>query len=595
MAIKIDKKAVTLLYKYFLRGESDVRQIPHVPQKTRIIDSMREKKLPRATPESKGVDSYALLRMLARLENDAAVNMHSVAVLADDSIICEASAPGHDTRACALTHSLCKTVTGIAIGMLVDDGKLSLDDRVYRLLGEKGKDVSTKMKKLTVRHLLTMSTGALFNEIGVVTSLDWVADFFSSGLDFDAGKRFAYNSMNSYMLSSIVREISGMTVSEFLRSRLFSVLGVPDFIWESCPLGTEKGGWGLYISMQTMLKLGTLFINGGKYGNTQIVSEEWINLMKTPHMSVGDDAGGYDYGLHMWVGRDNGACLFNGMFGQNVLVFPDRRIVVATTASNSEMFGKSRMLDIISDTFVSEDTYIKRKKQSKVYKMLKKKEDSFCRYTGWIKPLDRERGLRGFILRILRRGASPLPAECREVADDCYEFADNNSSILPIFVSFMQNSFGDGLKKISFSCEGEEFYVTICDGDDVCRLNVGFYTPRKNVIRIRDEIYTAMAWAEFSEDEDRRRLLKIEIAFPELTSVRHIKIYRDTDGLCVKLSELPGDEVVLEYVSSMRVVAPKSDPLISILTPALNREYVSYKIKSRLEPVLCAKVSQKTE
>ena len=98
-----------------------------------------------------------------------------------------------------------------------------------------------------------------------------------------------------------------------------------------------------------------------------------------------------------------------------------------------------------------------------------------------------------------------------------------------------------------------------------------------------------MAWAEFTEDEDRNRLLKIELAFPETTSVRRMKLYSEEDGVRLNLSEVPGYDILGEYISSMKVVAPKSDPLVNILKPRLNSEYLTYKIKSHLEPTLYAK------
>ncbi len=590
MAIKIDKKAVSLIYKYFLRGETDVRQIPYIPQKTRIIDSAAQTRLPRATPEQKGVDSASLVRMLSALERDKRVNIHSVAVLADDSVICEASAEGFDRECCALTHSLCKTVTGIAIGMLADDGLLTLETKLTDALGEKASGASGKMKSLTLYHLLTMSTGTLFNETGAVTSTDWIEDFYDSGLDFEPGKRFAYNSMNSYLLASVVRNVTGMTLSEFLRPRLFDVLGVPDFLWESAPDGTEKGGWGLYVSMETMLKLGTLFINGGMYNGTRIVSEEWINLMKSPQMSVAEETGGYDYGLQMWVGKHNGACLFNGMFGQNILIFPERRIVVTTTASNSEMFQKSRMLDIISDTFTSENTYTTEKMQTKAYKKLLEKQKSFYRGYGWVRPLSRLCGLRALLAKLKGKSTTPLPEICGQIHGQSFVFEPNNSSIMPIFMSFMQNSFGEGLTSITFEVAGNELFITFREGDEVYSVNVGLYGHKRNTLSIRGELYTVMAWAEFTEDEDRIPLLKIELTFPEATSVRRMKLYSDGDGIKLRLSELPGYDMVGEYISSMKVVAPKSDPLVNIIMPRLKGDYLSYKIKSHLEPTLYAKL-----
>lgn len=447
------------------------------------------------------------------------------------------------------------------------------------------------MKNLTVYHLLTMSTGALFNESGMLTSTDWIDDFYAYGIDFDPGKRFAYNSMNSYMLSAIVREVSGKTLSQFLRERLFDIIGVPDFMWETCPHGIEKGGWGLYVSMETMLKLGTLFINGGVYGGKRIVSEKWINLMKTPQMNVAEETGGYDYGLQMWVGKYNGACLFNGMFGQNILIFPSRRIVVATTASNSEMFQKSKMLRIISDTFTSEQTYKTGKKQTKVYRKLQKKQKNFCRGYAWVRPLHRARGLFGLWSLVKRGTLTPLPAVCRRIHGQTLSFEPNNSSILPIVMTVMQNNFGDGLTSVTFETQGEELFITFCEGNESYRINVGLYEHKENILDIRGELYRVMAWAEFTEDEDRNRLLKIELTFPEATSVRRMKLYSEGDGVRLNLSELPGYDILGEYISSIKVVAPKSDPLVNIIKPHLNNEYLNFKVKSRLEPTLYARHS----
>jgi hypothetical protein len=590
MAIKIDKKAVSLLYRYFIKGSSEVRQIPYFPQKTRIIDTSEQKHLPRATPESRGIDSTSLLRMLSQLESDKDVDIHSIAVLSDDAVICEASVPGQNASLCALTHSLCKTVTALAVGMLVDEGRLSLNQRIYKIFSDEVSEFSPRQKKLTVYHLLTMSSGALFNELGVVSSTDWVRDFFGFGVDFEAGSKFAYNSMNSYMLSAIVKKVGGVSMSELLRTRLFDVLGVPDFIWETCPKAIEKGGWGLYVSVETMLKLGTLFINGGVYDGTRVVSEKWINEMKRMHMPIAEETGGYDYGLHMWVGRYNSACLFNGMFGQNILVFPKRRIVVATTASNCEMFQKSRMLDIISDTFTDSHTYIeKTKKQTKVYKKLKIKQKNFGAHHTWTRPQTRLHGVRALIARLQGRSPYPLPHFCRSLDKKIYTFEKNNSSLMPIIMSFMQNSFGEGLESVSFAERRDGFHLLLREGGEGYDIKLGFYSHAKNILRIRGEIYVVAAAAEFSFDEDKNLLLKIELCFPETSSVRRMKLAFDGDRLCMRLSELPGYEMVGAYVAGMKVVAPKSDPLVNILAPSLKGEFVSYKIRSSLEPVICAK------
>ena len=77
-----------------------------------------------------------------------------------------------------------------------------------------------------------------------MTTEDWIKEFFESGVRFDPGTEFAYNSMNTYMLSAVVKERAGMGLMQFLRPRLFVPLGIERVHWETCPRGIEKGGWG---------------------------------------------------------------------------------------------------------------------------------------------------------------------------------------------------------------------------------------------------------------------------------------------------------------------------------------------------------------
>ena len=131
MPIRFDKKALTFLYRFFVKGRTDARQIPYIPAKNRLMKENTETKLPRATPESKGISSKCLLIMLSKLEADKTSTVHCIGVLADGAVICEACAPGYSFGTWTLTHSMCKTVTGLAIGMLVDEGKLSVDTPIY--------------------------------------------------------------------------------------------------------------------------------------------------------------------------------------------------------------------------------------------------------------------------------------------------------------------------------------------------------------------------------------------------------------------------------------------------------------------------------
>ena len=170
------------------------------------------------------------------------------------------------------TFSMCKSVTSLAIGMLIAEDKLHEDDLLVEYFG-KGMSAFDRLrfKNITVKHLLMMSTGVAFNELGSVTVDDWVKGFFTSNIKFDAGSQFEYNSMNTYILACLVNLISGVSLSEYLSTRLWQPLGIKQVYWDKSPKNIEKGGWGLYLSPIDMAKIGQLYLNKGSWNDEQLV------------------------------------------------------------------------------------------------------------------------------------------------------------------------------------------------------------------------------------------------------------------------------------------------------------------------------------
>lgn len=93
---------------------------------------------------------------------------------------------------------------------------------------------------MRVWNLLTMSTGTRFNEFGSMLDPDWVQMFLESVPKFEPGTAFEYDSMNTYMLSAILRRKTGMSLVDYLKPRLFEPLGISRYTWETCPKDTEK-------------------------------------------------------------------------------------------------------------------------------------------------------------------------------------------------------------------------------------------------------------------------------------------------------------------------------------------------------------------
>ena len=349
MELRRQKKTLDLAYDFFVRGKSDVSRIPHTPYKT-TLPAVAENYFPRSTPEAKGVSSAHVAAFLEELEHHPRINLHSLTVLADGAVITEVSAPGYDRAIPHVSHSMCKSVTGIAIGMLIGEGLLTPDTPAYTLFpeGRLPARLSSKTKAITVRHLLTMSTGVSFAELGSVVETDWVRTFFASDVRFDPGTDFAYNSMNTYILSAIVGEVSGLPLDEYLTPRLFSPLHIKSFFWERCPMGTPKGGWGLYLAQEDAAKIGQTLLDGGIFEGKRILDAAFIAEATATQRVTPSEAGEFNYGYQIWSARDESAFLFNGMLGQNVWVSPKNRIVIVSHAGNAEFFQDGGMLSLFS-------------------------------------------------------------------------------------------------------------------------------------------------------------------------------------------------------------------------------------------------------
>jgi len=263
--------------------------------------------------------------------------------------------------------SVSKTWTATAVGIAIDEGLLSLDDKLVSFFPEELPDtVSENLAAVTIRNLLTMNCG---HEKEPVldrrdSTMTWTKAFLAWPVTKTPGTWYCYNSFGTYMLSAIVQKVTGEKVVDYLTPRLFEPLHIEKPEWDESPQGINCGGWGLHIKTEDMAKLGQLFLNGGKWNGKQIVSKEWIQeAMKeqVPCVPSGvrpdqQEALGLTkensdwvqgYGYQMWRCRHNGVRA-DGAFGQYIIILPDLDAVVAMTARVGNMQKEINMVwDII--------------------------------------------------------------------------------------------------------------------------------------------------------------------------------------------------------------------------------------------------------
>ncbi len=294
--------------------------------------------LPRSTPEAQGVAS-AVIRDYVESAHRQVTNMHSFMLVRHGKVIAEGWWKPEAAEKRHVMHSLSKSFTSTAVGLAVAEGKLSIDDPVLRFFPEYAPaEPSDNLKAMRVRDLLTMTCGHVV-EASFTTNEPWARTFLAHPVPFKPGTHFQYNTPGSYMLSAIVQKVTGQTVLDYLKPRLFEPLGIENPEWDSSPQGVTLGGWGLKIRTEDIARFGQLYLQKGKWHGKQLVPQSWVEQATSKQVSNGSDpTRDWDqgYGFQFWRCRHN-AFRGDGKDGQFCVVIPELDAVVAITALTGDM------------------------------------------------------------------------------------------------------------------------------------------------------------------------------------------------------------------------------------------------------------------
>lgn len=300
--------------------------------------------LPRATPQSVGVDPSAVLAFIEGIERKYG-GLHGFVLLRHGQVAAEGWWEPYGPEYPHMLYSLSKSFTSTAVGLAVEEGRLSVDSRVTSFFKDDLPAViSPNLRAMRVRHLLSMSTGHEKDATNPMRSApggDWVRAFLSLPVEREPGSLFVYNSAATYMCSAIVQKLTGMTVLDYLRPRLFEPLGIENPTWEKCPKGINTGGWGLKVTTEDIARFGQLYLQRGKWRGRQLVPEAWVAQATSKQISNGSNPNSdwnQGYGYQFWRCRHN-AFRGDGAFGQYCVVMPDQDAVLAITSGLGDMQG----------------------------------------------------------------------------------------------------------------------------------------------------------------------------------------------------------------------------------------------------------------
>ena len=559
--------AVAELVLNMILGKTGGTRVDYFPQKPDFpFDAVYEQAFVRATPESQGISSDLFAALLRELDASKDTDMHHFMALRHGKVICECNFAPYPKGMWHITHSMCKSITGMAIGMLIEEGKLKLNENIYDIFSDHMNAFSKIFRPvITVENLLTMTSGVTFNESGIVSGNDWLGGFLNASVNGKPGTEFQYNSLNTYVLSAIVTKRTGETLTEYLTPRLFGPLGITKYYWETCPKGITKGGWGLFLCAEDMAKLGQLYLQRGKWNGQQLVSEYWIEISTARHLKTQNDT--YGYGYQLWMEQRPGSFEYNGMLGQNVIIYPDMDMVLVTNAGNKEMFQDCIMLNIIRKYFpVNYHPADVLPENPLSYSLLKRlcgelengenNNRSTSLRGGWKRNVvsRRKHSDKKYSYRI--SAAVDRPSDhhsfMRAVSGRTYVMEQQNIGIAPLFVQVFHNNMTDGISEISFTYDAGNFCVSFTEGEVIHKLPVGFGRAADGCVDLHGEHYLVATLGEFARDENDIPVLKLEVTFIEECVKRKAHIFfHEDNGIEIRWNETPGKKMILAGLSSI--------------------------------------------
>jgi CubicO group peptidase (beta-lactamase class C family) len=309
--------------------------------------------LERSVPEREGVSSEAILGFLDAVKTSDH-EFHSFMFLRHGKVIAEGWWHPYAPELKHTMYSTSKSFTSTAVGFAVSEGLLTVDDKVISFFPDDRPDsVSPYLRDLTVRDVLSMTTGQDPDPTGIVTrDSNWVETFLATPIVHEPGSTFLYNTLGTYTLSAIVTAVTGEKVIDYLRPRLFEPLGITDIDWEVDPQGRNTGGWGLRIRTEGMARFGQLYLQHGMWNGKQILPASWVkeatnaSILQSPEQpdsvrATSDWLQGYGY--QFWRCRHN-AFRADGAFGQFIIVMPEQDAVVVITSETADMQGEANLV-----------------------------------------------------------------------------------------------------------------------------------------------------------------------------------------------------------------------------------------------------------
>lgn len=307
-----------------------------------------------STPEEQGMDSGKLIEMMEKVrDEDYAID--NITIVRNGYLVTDAYLYPFRKNTKHVIESDTKSVTSALIGIALDKGYIrSVNQPILEFFpGKTIANLDEQKRTITLEHLLTMTSGLdtkdswLYEWEGfakMIASENWVQYVLDRPMAHAPGKHFDYSNGGAHLLSAIIQNTTNMSALEFANKHLFGPLGITDVKWSTDPQGLNIGEGQMMLTPHDMAKFGLLYLNKGRWGDRQIISDSWVEVSTRKHISANLFDG---YGYLWWISFSQ-YYMAVGYLGQFIFVVPEKNMVVVFTSNNlegDEFFVPEELLD----------------------------------------------------------------------------------------------------------------------------------------------------------------------------------------------------------------------------------------------------------
>lgn len=291
-------------------------------------------------PENHGISSESILRFLDHIDTvskGTKDEFHSFYMIKDDCVIACSCASPHKMNRYHRIYSAAKGIVAIGILFALQEGLVSLQDRVVDLFPSHMPDrVDERMQRVTLYHLLTMNSGHGKDTcMPMFESDDWIRTFMSIAPDYEPGTHFTYNNGIPHILAAIIQEKTGMNLHDYLKPRLLDILDM-DILCRNNNQGEYEPS-NVCATQEGLAKIGYLFLKKGVWNGQQLISKELVRQFGAYHVPTGnvpESATGSAYGWQVWKTPKGTGYYFAGGRDNHIVILPDENMVFTCMANN---------------------------------------------------------------------------------------------------------------------------------------------------------------------------------------------------------------------------------------------------------------------